>query len=176
MREWLRLSVPILVAASVLVAPTRAQDAASAKKLIESLYRNYTMDGSGTDATGPKAHLYFHSSLIALFRADVKANGPDSMPAVDAEPACDCQEWLGIWDLKINIQIVSRERAIAHVSFALAPPEQRDSAYVRRMTLTLVPEQGQWRIWNIVDEGYPSAPFDTRKVLRDDIRSLTKSR
>lgn len=150
----------------------RAQDSASARLFVESLYRLYTKNGRGVPSTGPEAHLYYHSSLLELWAADVKANGSDNVPAVEADPVCDCQDWSGVWDLKVDIQSIENDRAVVKVSFALSAPKNGTSNYVRRVTMTLAPENGQWRIWNLVDQSDPKAPFDVRKALTDDIRSL----
>jgi hypothetical protein len=37
-----------------------------------------------------------------------------------------------------------------------------------------VPERGQWRIYDILDQSDPKAPFDLRKELEKDIASLRK--
>ena len=63
-----------------------------------------------------------------------------------------CQDWDGIWDLKIDIQMESPKRALATVSFALFAPKDRTDDSLSKLKITLVPEDGQWRIYNIVDE------------------------
>src|SRR5208337_2992845 len=120
-----KLLVSIVLSALVLpwAAPARAQDANSAKTFIESVYQLYPKGGKGVDWTGPRASQYFHPSLIALMRADSKAAGPDNVPALDGDPICSCQDWEGIFDLKIDIQSPSPDRAEAAVSFALFPPK-----------------------------------------------------
>jgi hypothetical protein len=65
-------------------------------------------------------------------------------------------------------------RALAGVSFALSAPKSRTRDDFRKLEITLVPERGQWRIYNIVDESDPKAPFDLRRELEKDIASLRK--
>ena len=83
---------------------SHAQDAVSAKAFLVNIYSHYSRGGKGVDFDGPRSALYFHSSLLALEKADVKANGPDSVPAMDADPICGCQDWEGIWNLAINVR------------------------------------------------------------------------
>jgi len=176
---YLRIRLLLLSCIAVLFAACAApsassQDAASAKQFVASLYRLYTKNGSGVPFTGSKARQYYHSSLIALFNADQKAVGPGDIPAVDGDPVCSCQDWDGIWDLKVDTQLVAQDRAVAKVSFELSAPHNGVSKDVRHLTMTLVPDEGQWRIWNVVDESDPKSPFDVRKALTDEIRSLNR--
>ena len=41
--------------------------------------------------------------------------------------------------------------------------------------MTLVPEGGQWRIWDILDKSDPKAPFDLRVELEKEIRASKRS-
>lgn len=154
----------------------RAQDAASAKMFLENVYRHYQggyrNNASGIDFGGPGAHLYFDRSLLALVKADVKANGPDNVGAIDADPICGCQDWDGIWDLKIEVQMETPQRARANVSFSLSDPKTHPTDATRKLEITLVSEHGKWRIYDIVDRSDPKSSFSVRKLLEDDLASL----
>lgn len=175
MRPKLLLAIALSAAALLRPCSSHAQDAASAKAFLVSVYQHYQHGAKGIDFDGPGAGLYYHSSLLSLIRADIKANGPDNVPAVDFDPVCGCQDWDGIWDLKIDVQVETPQRAQANVSFALAPPQNRPKDALRRLVMTLVPERGAWRIYDIRDESDPSAIVELRKLLQDDLASLRRS-
>jgi hypothetical protein len=159
----------------VLAAPpiaSAAQGVASAKAFLQSAYSCYGKNGKGIDFTGTHASQFFHSSLLTLIDADITANGLGYVGVMDSDPICECQDWVGIWDLKIEVQMQDPNRALADVSFALFAPVGRARDDLRTLKYTLVPERGQWRIYNIVDESYPPGPFDLRKALEKDIASL----
>jgi hypothetical protein len=165
---------PQLVFAVALFAllrgfPAAAQDAASARSFLEGVYQRYGNNGPGADVAGPKAKQFFHTSLIVLVRKDQKAAEPD-MGVLDGDPVCSCQDRDGIWDLKIAIRIESSSRAHAAVSFALF--KERSSQDLRALDITLVTEDGQWRIYDILDKSDPKAPFALRAALEKDIQSI----
>ncbi len=174
MQARLHFAIALLIVLAAPPIPAAAQDAASAKIFLQSAYRLYENGGKGIDFTGPKASTYYHSTLVALIHADIKANGPDNVPAIDFDPICGCQDWDGIWDLKIDVKAESPQRAQAKVSFSLFAPKDRTKDSFRSLEITLVPERGQWRIYNIVDQSDPKAPFDMRKALEEDIASFRK--
>jgi hypothetical protein len=174
-RARLHFSFALLILLTAPAIPAAAQDAASAKTFLESVYQHYQHGGKGIDLGGPHAGEYFHSSLLTLVRADAKANGPENVGVIDSDPICGCQDWDGIWDLKIDINVESPQRAVAEVSFAVFAPKDRPKDPLTRLQITLVPERGQWRIYNVVDESDPKAPFDLRKELERDIASLRKA-
>lgn len=171
MRPILLVSFALSTAAIFAASPPYAQDATSAKSFLVSVYQHYQHRAKGIDLDGPHAGLYFHSSLLALMRADDKANSGE-VGVLDGDPVCGCQDWDGIWDLKIEVQLKNRGRAEALVSFALFGPKDRTSDSLRKLKITLVPERGSWRIYDIVDESKPDAPFDLRNELQRDIDSL----
>jgi hypothetical protein len=171
MRAKQLFPIAISFVAILFCTSSCAQDAASAKAFLVNIYSHYSRGGKGIDFDGPHSALYFHSSLLALEKADVKANGPDSAPAMDADPICSCQDWNGIWDLRIDVQIESQQRALANVSFYLAPPKGPIAAEPMKLRFTLVPEHG-WRIWDILDESDPKDAVALRKLLIDDLASL----
>jgi len=170
MRIRLFLTVALAAAAILQAAPSPAQDANTAKTFITSVYHHYEHEGIGIDAFGQHANLYFHSSLIALMLEDQKAASPD-VGAIDGDPVCACQDWDGIWDLKIDVHVDTPERATATVSFALAAPQDRPKDAFRKLVITLAAENGEWRIYDILDETDPTAPFALRKALQQDIVS-----
>jgi hypothetical protein len=163
-----------LLCACAAIPLAHAQDASSAKQFVESVYKRYEKDGIGVPFGGPYAHRFYHSSLLALMRADEKAVGPGEVGVLDGDPICGCQDRDGIWDRKIDLRLEAPDRAIADVAFALGPPTHRSKDDLRHLTITLAPENGQWRIWDIRDESDPKDIFDVRDALEDEIRQLAK--
>jgi hypothetical protein len=168
-----RLVFLFLFCACAAIPLAQAQDANSAKQFVESLYKLYAKDGKGVPFTGPQARRDYDSSLLALMRADEKAAAGD-VGVLDGDPICGCQDWEGIFDLHIDIQVQRPDRAIATVSFSLSEPKHRTAADLRHLTMTLVPENGQWRIWNIRDQSDPRNIFDVRDALNEEIQQLKK--
>jgi len=179
MRARPLVAITTAVAAMLPACPFHAQDAASAKAFLAAIYRQYeggSEDGSaGINFDGAQGGLYYHSSLLALMRADVKANGPDNVPAIDFDPICGCQDWDGIWDLKIDVRVENPQRAQANLTFALSPPKDRPKDALRKLVFTLVPEHGAWRIYDIRDESDPAMAFSVRKLIEDDLASLRQN-
>jgi hypothetical protein len=171
MRAKFVLLTTILISSFLSSIPISAQDAASVKSFIEAAYRHYNHGGSGIDLTGPQAGQFFDPSLIALARKDQKAALPD-IGAVDADVLCACQDWNGIWDLKIAVRMEGEARAVAAVSFALREPKDRTSEDLRALDITLAAAHGKWRIHDIVDHSDPKAPFALRAALEKDIQDL----
>jgi len=170
MRVRLPLTALLCAAAFFQAARCPAQNAALAKTFLVSVYRHYQPDGIGVDTVGPRARLYFHSSLVALMRADERAASPN-VGAIDADPVCACQDWNGIWDLKIDVHPEAPGRARAVVSFSLSAPGDHAADALRKLSITLVAENGAWRIYDIVDITDPANPFALRKALAQDIAS-----
>lgn len=167
------LCAGVLSVASVFPScQIRAQDAASAKAFLENIYRHYQNGGEGIAFDGLNASLYFHSSLVALEKADVKATGPGYASAIDWDPVCGCQDWDGIWDLKIEVHIESSQRAEANVSFALSDPKNNPTDATRKLEITLMSEHGEWRIYDILDKSDPKSTSSVRKLIEDDLASL----
>jgi len=169
MRPRLLFAIAILAAVLLPAIPSAAQDEASAKALLTNLFLRYAKAGKGVDYKSG----YFHSSLVALVNADVKANGTDVPAVLDGDPTCDCQEWDGIWVLKMDVQMETPQRAQAVVSFAIYTPKNRPKDDSLTVKLTLVPERGQWRIYDIeyLVEPYsePGAPKSFRERIQKDI-------
>ena len=166
-----RLTLWIVLATASSAAPACGEDANSARHFLDSVYKLYAHHGPGIDFTGPKARGVFDPSLIALFRADQKSLGPDEVGVLDGDPICSCQDWDGIWNLKIAIQPLRDGRAKAAVSFALFAPQAGTDRDLRSLEMTLVSVGGQWRIWDILDKSDPKAPFDLRAELEKEIHS-----
>jgi hypothetical protein len=154
---------------------SRAQDATSAKAFLQNVYRHYQggyrNESSGIDFDGPRASLYFHSSLLALEKADVKANSPD-IQAIDWDPVCGCQDWDGIWSLKVEVHMENPQRARADVSFVLSDPKNNPTDATRVLQITLMSEQRGWRIYDILDRSDPKSTFSVRKLLENDLANL----
>ena len=172
MRVRLQVWIAFLLFISLPAASALGQDAASAKNFVESLYRHYTKNSKGIDFSGPKALNYFTASLNALMDADAKAVGPGEVGVLDGDPICSCQDWDGIWDLKIDVRMLANDRAKADVSFALFAPKAGADRDLRSLEMTLASNENHWRIDNILDKSDPKAPFDLRAELEKEIRSL----
>ena len=172
MRVRLQVWVAFLLFLFVPLASALGQDAASAKSFVESLYRHYTKNSKGIDFSGPKALNHFTVSLNALMDADAKAVGPGEVGVLDGDPICSCQDWDGIWNLKIDVRMLANDRAKADVSFALFAPKAGADRDFRSLEMTLTGSGNQWRIDNILDKTDPKAPFDLRAELEKEIRSL----
>ncbi len=150
--------------------PTFPQDQASAQTFLQSVYKRYGKGGPGLNIDGPKARLYFSSSLLSLLHADQKAVGPDEVGVLDGDPVCGCQDWDAIHDLKIVLTPGEPGRLKATISFALFGADARPEQSLRSLEMTLVSRDGQWRIDNILDRSDPKAPFDLRAELTREIR------
>lgn len=174
MRAMRISTIALSLAAFLLCGECCAQTAAGAKIFLASVYRHYQFGGKGIDFEGPAAPLYYHSSLVALFRQDIKANGPGNAPAIDFDPICSCQDWKGVWSLKIDVHMETRKRAHATVSFSLAPPKNPSKDSARQLAIVLVPEHGAWRIYDIEDDSDSSTTFALRKLIQDDIDTLRR--
>jgi Protein of unknown function (DUF3828) len=155
--------------------PASAQDATSAKTFLESSYRQYGKGGKGVALSGPQARRVFDESLLALIRADEKANGPDQVGVLDGDPICSCQDWDALRDLQIAVETPVAGRAVARVSFALFAGKNGTPEDRRRLEITLASRQGQWRVWDVLDTSEPGHPFALRAELSKDIQTLRKA-
>ena len=96
------------------------------------------------------------------------------MGVLDGDPLCGCQDWDGIFGLKIDVHEPKAGKAEALVSFAVfkdAKPQD-----VRSLLITLAQEKGAWRVYNVVDRSDTKAVFDLRDALEKEIRELSKSK
>ena len=146
------------------------QDSASAKAFLESAYRHYEHNGKGINIDSPAAKQFYHSSLLSLIKADAKAADGD-IPALEGDPICSCQDWDGIWNLAIAIQMQGDDKAAATVSFSLS--RQKTKTDLRALDISLAAEGGHWRIYDIVDNSDPKTPFALRAELIKDIEAHT---
>jgi hypothetical protein len=163
---------------AVLILPTarisRAQDAASAKSFIKSIFKLYENHGNGTTYSS----LYFHSSLLSLIRADLKAENAASevAEALDADIVWSCQDWGGgIRVRTMDVRLMKPGRALAVVTFLIGPPGNGSESNLYRMQYTLVAERGQWRIYDIEDLSpalEPTEPRSLRKQIQKDIEDF----
>lgn len=170
-----RVPAWIVLAAALSAVPACGQDADSAKQFLASVYEHYANRGMGIDFNGPKSRSVFDPSLIALLHADQKAVGPNEVGVLDGDPICSCQDWEGIWDLKIAVEMESEGRAKAAVSFALFAPKAGSDKDHRSLEMTLVPQGSQWRIWDILDKSDPRTPFDLRAELEKEIHTSKRT-
>lgn len=161
------VSIMLGSACLLAAAPAPAQTAASARAFINSVLRLLPSHGI------PYSPSYYHSSLLALIHADLKAaeaaHGiPDS---IDAEIICNCQEWDGIWLRKIDANLVKPGQAVVTASFDIRAPKDRASIDLRVMRYTLVVEDGQWRIYDIQDLSPWETGDDAHVPLREGIQN-----
>jgi len=166
MRAKLLFAIASLAAVSLPAIPSTAQDEASAKVLLTTIFGHYGKGGKGTDFKIG----YFHSSLVALVNADVKAAGTDIPEALDGDPVCDCQEWDGFRVLKMDVTMETPQRAQAVVTFAIYAPAKRPKDDSRTIKITLVPEHGQWSIYDIAIQSEPRSDPAVIKSLRERIQ------
>lgn len=169
MRCSLLLKSALLACVVVPVSAAHAQDAAAAKAFLQSIYEHYS-EFSKVEETGPRGGRYLHSSLIALFREDLRAVGPNDVGVLDGDPFCGCQDMDGIYDLKIEVHEPNAGKAVASLSFAVfkdAKPQDR-----RSLVITLAQEKGAWRVWNVVDRSDAKFVFDLRRELEKEIASV----
>jgi hypothetical protein len=172
MRARLIFATAVLAAVFLPAMPSAAQNAASAKAILTNIFQHYGKGGKGRKGTDYKSG-YFHSSLVALVDADIKVAGTGVPAAGEGDPVCDCQEWDGFWVLKMDVQMETPQRAQAVVTFAIYAPAKRPKDDSRTIKLTLVPERGRWRIYDIeyLAEPYsdPDAPKSFRQQIQKDI-------
>ena len=168
-----RILTPVLLIPSVifLAQPLRAQgNVDSARRFVESIYRLYDLRGPGVDLTGRRAAQTFDTSLVTLMREDQKVIADGEVGVLDGDPICGCQDWDGIFDLKVKIRPINSERAEASVSFALF--NQAAAHDYRSITLTLSHKGEKWRVYDVVDRSNPKEPFALRKELQKEIASI----
>jgi len=172
MRSSLLLKSVLL--ACVFAQDCSAQDVTSAHSFLRSIYARYHKGGPGVHVTGPSASRYLHPSLIALLREDSRLVGPGEVGVLDGDPLCGCQDWDGIFDLKIDLHDLKANTAEASVSFALfkdAKPQDK-----RSLVITLAPEKRSWRVWDVLDRSDSKAEFDLRRELEKEIASIRAKR
>ena len=173
MRRFLLSKLTLLACVIVLGGSAHAQNAASAKTFLQSVYALYYKNGPGVEIAGTHARRYLHSSLIALLREDARVVGPDEVGVLDGDPLCSCQDWDGIYNLKIDVHDPKAGKIEASVSFALFKDTKPQD--VRSLVITLAQEKGAWRVYNVVDRSDPKVTFDLRKALEDEIRQFRRS-
>ena len=166
MRRFQRLKRALFVCVTLPACWVLAQDAESPKAFLRSVYARYYRNGPGVEIGGPHASRYFHSSLIALIREDSRA--VDGVGVLDGDPICGCQDWDGIFNLKIDVHELKPGRAEAFVSFGLF--ENAKPGDIRSLVITLAQEKGAWRIYDSLDRSDPGTPFDLRTALEKEIR------
>jgi Protein of unknown function (DUF3828) len=164
------VTVIICAAGWSVAGALSAPDANSAKAFLDAAYQQYRNGGKGVPLTAR----YYHSTLLALADRDQKAAGPENVGALDADPLCDCQDWEGVWDLKIDVQMKGTQRASANVSFALSAPGHRKKDDLRKLQIVLAWERGGWRIYDITSLRDPDKPWRMREELEKDIESLAR--
>ena len=166
------------------VIPCAAQDAASAKAFMNSAFRLYQNHGYGIYGKhGNDSELtkrFIHSSLQALIDKDIKtvaAAGTDIPYAGDGDIICACQDWDGIYALQMDIKVESPKLAYVTASFKLFDSKTPPDTEIRTIKYTLVPEHGQWRIYDIaVLNPAPDASEakSTREGLQKEIAVYAK--
>ena len=179
------LRVPVFLFVAIVLGPSAGfaaevqndRDQVVARTFLQSIYRHYEHHGHGIDFTGKHARAYFTASFVALMEADEKAAGPDEVSVVgDGDPFCGCQDWAGIWNLKIALEPEGPARIRAKVSFALFAPKAGEPADVRSLEFALVKERAGWRIDNAIDQSDPKNVFDLRAAMQKEITELGKKK
>ncbi len=170
MRRGLRFAVSLLVVLFALPTSLPGQDAASAREFILSAFHLYDGGGHGV----PYSQKYYHTSLLALIKADLHAAEKDkSVPLAGTDLFCDCQEWDGIWIQKLDIESVTPRLAQATVSFSVYAPKDRPKDDLRTITYSLVPEHRGWRVYDILHlavAGDTGGTASLRKLLVNDFQ------
>jgi hypothetical protein len=152
-----------------------AFDAASARAFITSVIQRYQNHGKGLEDSDYK--YYVHSSLNQLLDEDnrtLAAEGTDKPYAADLDLICDCQEYQGVWNLKMDavvfkdLPVVHRTQAYVIANFLIYPPSEAGFNETRIMEYILEPEDGHWKIYDSYNllEGNATA----RKWLTDEIK------
>ncbi|MGO9775836.1 MAG: DUF3828 domain-containing protein [Terracidiphilus sp.] len=167
MRFRFSLTIALLAAVFLPSCISSAQDRASASSFLTSIFRLYDKGGKGVGVSAG----FLHSSLTALIDADVKVTGSRITGAFGDDLFCACQEWDGFWVLQQDVKMESAERAQATVSFAVLAPKNRPADDLRTIQITLVPEGGQWRIYDIRYLSAPGSPLGEPKTLREQLRA-----
>jgi hypothetical protein len=166
MRAKLIVTFALIATIYLPATPTTAQDEASAKAFLNSIIRLYDKSGPGVGVTNK----YLHSSLVALIQADVKATGSDVPGVLDGDLLCLCQEWDGFWVHQMTLKMVTPKRAQVMISFSVYAPNDRPKDDLRRIQITLVPERGQWRIYDILDISVAGSEQWKAKNLRGQLQ------
>jgi hypothetical protein len=167
---------PAIVFIAVCLAsaePLLAQDAESARAFLNSIFKLYANHGKGIHQNRVGmcglSTRYVHSSLLALIDADVKAVGTDIPIACNADIVCGCQEWEGIWIHKMDLTLETPQCANAVVTFSVYAPKNRTKDDLRTYKYTLIPENGQWRIYDVAYITPAETPDTLRKAIQKDI-------
>ena len=160
MRAKLLVTFALIAAVFLPSTPSTAQDAASAKAFLTTIFHLYDNHGNGV------SNHYLHSSLVALIQADVKATGSDIPGVLDGDLLCGCQEWDGLWVHNMILKMETPKRALAVISFSVYSPTDRPKDDLRTIKITLIPERGHWRIYDIWDISVPGSEQWVAKNLR----------
>lgn len=161
----------ICAVASLVTAPIRAQDEASARTFMNSVFRLYTKNGKGV----PYNHRYLHSSLLKLIDTDEKLSGEDIPIAGDGDIVCGCQDWEGFFIKKMELHVDKPGHAEAIVTSSLFKDTNPQTSDIHKFRYILSAEGGQWRILNIeylTDPGSETNPWSVRDHIEQEIASL----
>ena len=148
-----------------------AQDQASARMFLNSIFRLYTKHGKGVSYN----HRYLHSSLLKLIDIDAKLSGEDIPVAGDGDIVCGCQDWDGFFLRNMNVNVDRPGHAEALVSFSLFQDPNSQDRDLRNFRYILVAEGAQWRIFDVeylTDPGTPTKPWSVREQIEMEIASL----
>lgn len=157
------------------VSLCRAQDAASARAFMNSAFRLYEHHGSGINGNG-RMKRFVHSSLLDLIDKDIKtvaAAGTDEPYAGDSDVICDCQEHDGIRVLHMDVKVVNPKLAFVIASFVIYESKDDVKGEAHKIKYTLVPEQGQWKIYDFLTMIPSPDKISFREGLQKDINYYT---
>jgi len=159
-----------------LITSAFAQDKASVQAFMNSAFQLYQNHGGGIYGKhGDDSELtkhFVHSSLQALIDKDIKtvaAAGTEEPYAGDSEIICNCQEHDGIWELHMVVKVENPKLAYVTASFEISDPKNRVKGETRIMKYTLIPEYGQWRIFDTLRLAPSPDGVSYRAGLQKDI-------
>jgi hypothetical protein len=135
----MRLLAAALLTLAITAAPAAAQDAASARAFLQSIYRHYVKDAPGAPLDKP--YRFFEPELAAAIKKDQdEAEARGDMSKMDADPFCECQDFEAI-KAAIGPIAVNGKRATATVRFTNGGPVT--------IRYTLAWTRSGWRVFEI---------------------------
>ena len=141
------------VAAFFAAGAARAQDLASARHFVASIYAHYpTSDKRPSfEPTGNNlAHALFDASLVRLIREDERlAHG--EVGVLDSDPFCDCQD-----DGGMKFTVGEAKAAGAGAARVDVTASGSDLKTPERLTVDLIWTPGGWRVHDIHTPNTPS--------------------
>jgi hypothetical protein len=149
-----RIALAIL-AATLVTAPARAGNVASARSFVAWIYSHYptaTHEPVFDALEGATKRSIFAPSLIALIDEDARlAHG--EVGALDGDPLCDCQDDGGLTFKIASVRSAGPARASAVIVRSYADSKDPE---VGTITLDLTMAKGRWRVYDVRSKDTPS--------------------